>query len=48
MGVWISENWLALYGSVVGTIALFVNLSRHFQGTARHCGGDCRGNSEQW
>lgn len=33
MGVWISENWLALYGSVVGTIALFVNLSRHFHQT---------------
>lgn len=25
---WISENWLALYGSIVGTVALFLNFSR--------------------
>ena len=25
---WISSNWLALYGAIVGTIALFINFSR--------------------
>jgi hypothetical protein len=25
---WISKNWLALYGSIVGTIALIINLSK--------------------
>ena len=28
MNQWIADNWLALYGSIVGTIALFINLSR--------------------
>jgi len=27
---WISNNWLALYGAIVGTIALFINLFRFF------------------
>jgi len=27
---WILNNWLALYGAVVGTIALFINLFRFF------------------
>ena len=27
MSQWIANNWLALYGSIVGTIALFINLS---------------------
>ncbi len=25
---WVSQNWLALYGSIVGTIALFINVFR--------------------
>jgi hypothetical protein len=28
MQEWLTENWLALYGSIVGTIALFLNFSR--------------------
>lgn len=28
MQEWFTENWLALYGSIVGTVALFVNFSR--------------------
>jgi hypothetical protein len=28
--VWISQNWLALYGAIVGTIALIINLSKFF------------------
>jgi hypothetical protein len=28
MGDWISKNWLALYGSIVGTVALIINLSK--------------------
>lgn len=27
MQEWLTENWLALYGSLVGTVALFVNFS---------------------
>jgi hypothetical protein len=27
---WFSNNWLALYGAIVGTIALFINLFRFF------------------
>ena len=30
MSIWISENWLALYGAVIGTVALIINLSRFF------------------
>ena len=30
MQEWISNNWLALYGAIVGTIALFINLFRFF------------------
>ena len=30
MQEWILNNWLALYGAVVGTIALFINLFRFF------------------
>ncbi|WP_224960754.1 hypothetical protein [Geomonas subterranea] len=28
MQEWLTENWLALYGSIVGTIALIVNFSK--------------------
>lgn len=28
MSVWISQNWLAFYGAIVGTIALVINLSK--------------------
>src|SRR5690606_32525029 len=28
MEEWISEHWLALYGAIVGTLALFLNVSR--------------------
>ena len=28
MQEWISQNWLALYGSIVGTVALLINVSR--------------------
>jgi len=30
LSIWISENWLALYGAVIGTVALIINLSRFF------------------
>lgn len=28
MEEWISQNWLALYGAITGTIALFISISR--------------------
>lgn len=30
MQEWISNNWLALYGAIVGTVALLINLLRFF------------------
>ena len=35
MNTWLEQNWLALYGAIVGTFALFINFSKFIHGITK-------------